>query len=286
MGDAEVVVDDTQAMLAELQQKLAKYDQLELEISKLTQEQATLESYVTNLMASNVFTYRTHKPVNYCVEQAFDASDSDSDFEKPSTSVKLSGKKRGRPPAKALGNAEAKAAQAPPAKKKARQVYSSDEDDEDGDSGDGEPQRREGTAETEQVMSSPPIAAAASRGSERAVREVEVVVSSPPSAGQKTSGKRGAKAVRDDSSSEDDFGGDGGSESESDFGGDMDSDDEDKPAKGKGKKAVAAAKPKPKQTTAPRGAKKAVEKKAPAAPAKKTSISLVKKIPVSPVKKA
>ncbi|KAJ2756394.1 hypothetical protein GGI19_000875 [Coemansia pectinata] len=51
--DAEV---DAKAMAAEIQQKLAKYDQLEQEISKLTQEQATLESYVTNLMASNVFT--------------------------------------------------------------------------------------------------------------------------------------------------------------------------------------------------------------------------------------
>ncbi|KAJ2020322.1 hypothetical protein GGI14_000909, partial [Coemansia sp. S680] len=49
--DAEA---DVKAMAAEIQQKLAKYDQLEQEISKLTQEQATLESYVTNLMASNV----------------------------------------------------------------------------------------------------------------------------------------------------------------------------------------------------------------------------------------
>ncbi|KAJ2024767.1 hypothetical protein H4S04_008669, partial [Coemansia sp. S16] len=40
--DAEA---DVKAMAAEIQQKLAKYDQLEQEISKLTQEQATLESY-------------------------------------------------------------------------------------------------------------------------------------------------------------------------------------------------------------------------------------------------
>ncbi|KAJ2684564.1 hypothetical protein IWW39_004823 [Coemansia spiralis] len=47
---------DGKTMMAEIRQKLAKYDQLEQEISKLAQEQATLESYVTNLMSSNVFT--------------------------------------------------------------------------------------------------------------------------------------------------------------------------------------------------------------------------------------
>ncbi|KAJ2330915.1 hypothetical protein GGH91_006542, partial [Coemansia sp. RSA 2671] len=46
---------DGKTMIAEIRQKLAKYDQLEQEISKLAQEQATLESYVTNLMSSNTF---------------------------------------------------------------------------------------------------------------------------------------------------------------------------------------------------------------------------------------
>ncbi|KAJ2492761.1 hypothetical protein IWW37_001207 [Coemansia sp. RSA 2050] len=77
---ADVEMDD-KAMMAEIRQKLAKYDQLEQEISKLTQEQATLESYVTNLMSSNV---RASKPVNY-FEQTFDASD-ESDFAQSSPS--------------------------------------------------------------------------------------------------------------------------------------------------------------------------------------------------------
>ncbi|KAJ2639486.1 hypothetical protein GGF40_000844 [Coemansia sp. RSA 1286] len=43
-------------LLALLRAKLAKHDQLETEIAKLGQEQTTLENYVANMMASNVFT--------------------------------------------------------------------------------------------------------------------------------------------------------------------------------------------------------------------------------------
>ncbi|KAJ2158058.1 hypothetical protein GGF46_004052 [Coemansia sp. RSA 552] len=44
------------ALLRELQDKLARYDELDEEIAKLGQEQRTLEDYVKNLMDSAVFT--------------------------------------------------------------------------------------------------------------------------------------------------------------------------------------------------------------------------------------
>ncbi|KAJ1993477.1 hypothetical protein GGI26_000751 [Coemansia sp. RSA 1358] len=42
----------TADILAELRQKVATYRRLEAEISKLQQEETTLENYVANLMAS------------------------------------------------------------------------------------------------------------------------------------------------------------------------------------------------------------------------------------------
>ncbi|KAJ2500117.1 hypothetical protein GGH96_002986 [Coemansia sp. RSA 1972] len=45
----------TGLLLAELQEKLARYDTLEHEISKLGQEQTTLENYVKNLMDSDIW---------------------------------------------------------------------------------------------------------------------------------------------------------------------------------------------------------------------------------------
>ncbi|KAJ2803863.1 hypothetical protein H4R20_002725 [Coemansia guatemalensis] len=45
-----------ETMLAEIREKLVKYEELEQESSRLAQEQRTLENYVKNLMDSNVFT--------------------------------------------------------------------------------------------------------------------------------------------------------------------------------------------------------------------------------------
>ncbi|KAJ2061802.1 hypothetical protein GGI17_002872 [Coemansia sp. S146] len=243
--DAEA---DVKAMAAEIQQKLAKYDQLEQEISKLTQEQATLESYVTNLMASNV---RAHKPVNYS-EQTFDVSD-DSDFEQPSPSAKAPPKKRGRQPKAATDSTEPKAA---PAKKKAKQGDSSDEGSED----DHEPQQREGTAETEQISSSPV---------RRPTEAADEGDRSPPSSrAAPATVKRGTRKVRDDSDSDEEFDQDSGSES--DYG--------DKEVVGKGKKAAETAKPKPTAAAAKTATSRV--KKATAPAAKKTAAT------TTPVKKA
>ncbi|KAI8326366.1 hypothetical protein GQ54DRAFT_307596 [Martensiomyces pterosporus] len=53
---ASMPARDVETMVAELRQGLQKYDSLEQEISRLSQEQKTLENYVANMMASNVFT--------------------------------------------------------------------------------------------------------------------------------------------------------------------------------------------------------------------------------------
>ncbi|KAJ2045351.1 hypothetical protein H4S04_005689 [Coemansia sp. S16] len=235
-------------MAAEIQQKLAKYDQLEQEISKLTQEQATLESYVTNLMASNV---RAHKPVNY-FEQTFDASD-DSDFEQPSPSAKAPAKKRGRQPKASTSSVEPKSS---PAKKKTKHDDISDEGSDD----DHEPQHREGTAETEQISSSPV---------RRPTEAADEGDRSPPSSrAAPATAKRGARRVRDDSDSDEEF--DQGSGSESDYGG--------KKVVGKGKKAAETAKPKPTATAAAKPATSRGKKAA--APAVKKAAA------TTPVKKA
>ncbi|KAJ1836969.1 hypothetical protein LPJ70_006028, partial [Coemansia sp. RSA 2708] len=71
-GDVQTEAS-TAALLSELQAKLAAYDGLEQEISKLAQEQTTLENYVKNLMDSNV----RAKAVNYYEEVARDSDESD-----------------------------------------------------------------------------------------------------------------------------------------------------------------------------------------------------------------
>ncbi|KAJ1895779.1 hypothetical protein LPJ71_006679, partial [Coemansia sp. S17] len=195
---------------------------------------------------------RAHKPVNY-FEQTFDASD-DSDFEQPSPSAKAPAKKRGRQPKTSTSSVEHKAS---PAKKKTKHGDFSDEGSDD----DHEPQHREGTAETEQISSSPV---------RRPTEAADEGDRSPPSSrAAPATAKRGAKRVRDDSDSEEEF--DQGSGSESDYG--------DKKAVGKGKKAAEIAKPKPTATaTAARPATSRVKKAA--APA-------VKKVAATtPVKKA
>ncbi|KAJ2780694.1 hypothetical protein H4R18_003335 [Coemansia javaensis] len=44
------------ALLAALRERLAAYDELDRECTRLAQEEKTLETYVRNLMDSNVFT--------------------------------------------------------------------------------------------------------------------------------------------------------------------------------------------------------------------------------------
>ncbi|KAJ2581375.1 hypothetical protein GGH95_002110 [Coemansia sp. RSA 1836] len=141
-----------------------------------------------------------------------------------------------------------------------------DSSDDDSD-GEAEPPHREGTAETEQVASSPV------RHPEGAAEEGHESRSSPVDRAAAVTTKRGARAVRDSASdSDEDFGG-GDSDSESDYG-DKESDVDT--GKGKGKKAAAPAKPK--QAAAPRA--KAAAKKAAAAPAAK------KAPPATPARKA
>ncbi|KAJ2817151.1 hypothetical protein FBU31_006321, partial [Coemansia sp. 'formosensis'] len=232
-ADAEV---DVKAMMAEVQQKLAKYDQLEQEISKLTQEQATLESYVTNLMAA-----------------------------------KAPPKKRGRQPKATSGSTEHRAA---PTTKRAKQEDSSEDesakpsaapatkakhvDSSDDESEAGfEPHHREGTAETEQIPSSPV---------RRPTEAADVDRSPPGNRAAPVTAKRGTRKVMDDSDSDEEF--DQGSESESDYG--------DKKVSGKGKKAADTGKPKPAAAAKPAAsrAKKATapaaKKAAPTTPVKKT----------------
>ncbi|KAJ2115902.1 hypothetical protein IW146_001954 [Coemansia sp. RSA 922] len=195
---------------------------------------------------------RAHKPVSY-FEQTFDASD-DSDFEQPSPSAKAPAKKRGRQPKAPASSVEPKSS---PAKKKTKHGDFSDEGSDD----DHEPHHREGTAETEQISSSPV---------RRPTEAADEGDRSPPSSrAAPSTAKRGARRVRDDSDSDEEF--DQGSGSESDYGG--------KKVVGKGKKAAETAKPKPTATaTAARPATSRVKKAA--APA-------VKKVAATtPVKKA
>ncbi|KAJ2090415.1 hypothetical protein IW138_002626 [Coemansia sp. RSA 986] len=62
-------------MLVELREKIERYKNLEAEISKLDQEQVTLENYVANMMASTV--NRAYKKVNYYEEKAEESEESD-----------------------------------------------------------------------------------------------------------------------------------------------------------------------------------------------------------------
>ncbi|KAJ1906180.1 hypothetical protein LPJ81_001485 [Coemansia sp. IMI 209127] len=56
-AEEHVVESRTAAdMVAELREKIERYRYLETEISKVDQEQVTLENYVANMMASTVFT--------------------------------------------------------------------------------------------------------------------------------------------------------------------------------------------------------------------------------------
>ncbi|KAJ2366585.1 hypothetical protein IW150_005903, partial [Coemansia sp. RSA 2607] len=63
-------------LLAQLRRQLARYEELEKENVKLGQEQVTLENYVANMMASNVFT-RSRKEVNYYEPGATDTDESE-----------------------------------------------------------------------------------------------------------------------------------------------------------------------------------------------------------------
>ncbi|KAJ1668602.1 hypothetical protein EV178_000277 [Coemansia sp. RSA 1646] len=68
-------------MLVELREKIERYKNLEAEISKLDQEQVTLENYVANMMASTVrmarSSNRAYKKVNYYEEKAEESEESD-----------------------------------------------------------------------------------------------------------------------------------------------------------------------------------------------------------------
>ncbi|KAJ2001567.1 hypothetical protein GGI04_003686 [Coemansia thaxteri] len=241
-GDAEL---DSTAMAAELQKKLEKYDQLEKEIAKLAQEQATLESYVANLI-------RSTKTVNYY--EARPEESGDSDFDEPSTRAKAASKKRGRP-------AKSKSQTPPSSVKKTKQSAEDSEDSELSDiesspeNGEGQP-RDEGSVGTAPVLSSSPAPAAAAA-------------------------KRGSKAARDDSDSDSDAFNEE-SDTESDYEGEdfvidvvvkgkAKAATEKKPA---GKKEPAA----PKKAAAPAKKAAASAKKA-AVPAKKTTTPVKKVLP-------
>ncbi|KAJ2397599.1 hypothetical protein GGI23_003475, partial [Coemansia sp. RSA 2559] len=77
-------------MVAELREKIERYKKLEAEISKVDQEQVTLENYVANMMASTVT--RAQKAVNYYEENIDDRDGSDFEVSeeamKPSESSK------------------------------------------------------------------------------------------------------------------------------------------------------------------------------------------------------
>ncbi|KAJ2078514.1 hypothetical protein H4R24_004433 [Coemansia sp. RSA 988] len=68
-----------ETILAEIRERLAEYEELEQESTRLAQEQRTLENYVKNLMDSNVFTYRAQRSVNY-YEETYGPSE-ESDFQ-------------------------------------------------------------------------------------------------------------------------------------------------------------------------------------------------------------
>ncbi|KAJ2480865.1 hypothetical protein IWW56_002175 [Coemansia sp. RSA 2131] len=86
-NDASSKEQTTGLLLAELQEKLARYDTLEHEISKLGQEQTTLENYVKNLMDSDqtktVKNDKAQSPDSGFDEradaQSFSGSDTESD---------------------------------------------------------------------------------------------------------------------------------------------------------------------------------------------------------------
>ncbi|KAJ2806935.1 hypothetical protein H4S07_003692, partial [Coemansia furcata] len=120
-----------------------------------------------------------------------------------------------------------------------------------------EPHHREGTAETEQIPSSPV---------RRPTEAADVDRSPPSSRAAPATAKRGARKVMDDSDSDEEF--DQGSESESDYG--------DKKVAGRGKKTADTGKPKPVAAAAKPAASRA--KKATAPAAKKAA-------PTTPVKK-
>ncbi|KAJ2585426.1 hypothetical protein IWW49_004607 [Coemansia sp. RSA 1797] len=91
-------------LLAELQEKLARYDTLEHEISKLGQEQTTLENYVKNLMDSD---HSRAKNVNYYEETLGDSDESDFQLTEDEEAPKKRTKTRSSKQTKSIRNDKA-----------------------------------------------------------------------------------------------------------------------------------------------------------------------------------